>query len=47
MTLVNASSCPQLLRYHGSHVYGTKLWIMMEFVDGGSVFDRIRRLPLV
>eukprot|EP00479_Gromia_sphaerica_P005886 TRINITY_DN16_c0_g1_i4.p1 TRINITY_DN16_c0_g1~~TRINITY_DN16_c0_g1_i4.p1 ORF type:complete len:248 (-),score=62.58 TRINITY_DN16_c0_g1_i4:365-1012(-) len=35
--------CPQLVNYLGSNVVGTSLWIIMEFVDGGSVLDRIRQ----
>ena len=28
---------PHVTRYHGSYVMGTKLWLVMEYVDGGSV----------
>jgi len=35
-------SCAQLTRYYGSAVLGTKLWLVMEFVDGGSVLDFIK-----
>jgi len=45
-TLVNARSCPQLINYFGSSVFGTKLWIAMEYVDGGSILDRIKKKPL-
>eukprot|EP00823_Brevimastigomonas_motovehiculus_P005961 TRINITY_DN4641_c0_g1_i1.p1 TRINITY_DN4641_c0_g1~~TRINITY_DN4641_c0_g1_i1.p1 ORF type:complete len:785 (+),score=255.93 TRINITY_DN4641_c0_g1_i1:107-2461(+) len=45
-TLVGARSCPQLVRYFGSCVLGTKLWIIMEFVDGGSILDRAQESPL-
>lgn len=29
-------------RYFGSHVVNTMLWIAMEYVDGGSVLDRVK-----
>lgn len=28
---------PHVTRYYGSYVSGTKLWLIMEFVGGGSV----------
>lgn len=40
--LINAKSCPQLTTYYGSLVFGTKLWIIMEYCDGGSVLDRLK-----
>lgn len=46
VTLVNGKSCPQLINYYGSAVFGTKLWIAMEYVDGGSILDRVKRKPL-
>jgi serine/threonine-protein kinase 24/25/MST4 len=41
--LVNAQSCPQLVSYYGSVIYGHKVWIAMEYVDGGSVLDKIKK----
>lgn len=43
LALVDGNCCDQLTRYHGSHSVGTKLWICMEYVDGGSIFDKIRK----
>ena len=31
---------PYVTRYFGSYVSGTKLWIVMEYVGGGSVLVR-------
>ncbi len=41
-TLAQGKHCPQLVNYYGSTVKGTKLWIAMEFVDGGAVLDAIK-----
>jgi serine/threonine-protein kinase 24/25/MST4 len=35
--------CDQLTRYFGSRAYGSKLWIVMEFIDGGSLHDKIKK----
>ena len=43
ITTLVSSSCPQLINYYGSAVSGTKLWIAMEFVDGGSILDKIKK----
>ena len=40
--LSHGSHCPQLINYFGSTILGTKLWIGMEFVDGGSIYDFIK-----
>jgi serine/threonine-protein kinase 24/25/MST4 len=41
--LTQGKACPQLTNYYGSVVHGTKLWIAMEFLDGGSVLDLVKR----
>jgi serine/threonine protein kinase len=43
MALVNGKTCKQLTQYYGSHVNGTFLWIAMEFVDGGSIHDLVKK----
>lgn len=40
--LASAKACDQLIRYYSSNVIGTVLWIAMEYVDGGSVLDRVK-----
>lgn len=37
--LMEGNGCPQLVQYHSTGVFGTELWIIMEFVSGGSLFD--------
>lgn len=37
---------PQITAYYGLFVLGTRLWICMEYVDGGSVYDLIRAVKL-
>lgn len=41
MALVNGNCCDQLTRYYGSSALGSKLWICMEYVDGGSIHDKV------
>lgn len=42
MALVQGKPCKQLTTYYASRVYGTKLWIIMEYVSGGSVLDMVK-----
>jgi len=42
MALVQGKPCRQLTTYYASRVYGTKLWIIMEYVGGGSVKELIK-----
>lgn len=41
-TLAEGSRCPNLVNYYGSEPFDTKVWIAMEFVDGGSVADKFK-----
>ncbi|RAW39201.1 Serine/threonine-protein kinase [Phytophthora cactorum] len=44
--VLSQCSCEQLTMYSGSFIAGTKLWIIMEFLSGGSVSDIMRNGPL-
>lgn len=34
--------CPQMVQYKGSCINQTELWIVMEFAQGGSLFDKLK-----
>jgi serine/threonine-protein kinase 24/25/MST4 len=34
--------CPQLIKYYASHVIGLNLWIIMEYLEAGSIADLIK-----
>lgn len=37
---------PQITRYLGCFVKGYKLWVVMEYVDGGSLYDLLKPGPI-
>lgn len=46
IAMISACNSDYVTRYHASCVYGTTLWIVMEFVDGGSVLDVMQTTSL-
>jgi len=34
---------PYLVRYYGTYVFGSALWVVMEYLGGGSVVDLVSR----
>ena len=40
IAVMSQCDSPYVTRYFGSYVSGTKLWIVMEYVGGGSVLVR-------
>ncbi len=44
IAVLSQCESPHVTRYFGSYLKGTKLWIIMEFLAGGSVLDLVRGL---
>jgi len=46
IAVLSQCESPFVTRYYGSYLKGTKLWIIMEFLAGGSVLDLMKPGPL-
>jgi serine/threonine protein kinase len=42
ITLLSSMDSPYVTKYYGSFLQGAKLWIVMEFLAGGSCLDLVR-----
>jgi serine/threonine protein kinase len=41
ISILKNCSSPYIIKYYGSFIRGTKLWLVMEFMGGGSVKDHL------
>mmetsp|Transcript_7701 Transcript_7701/g.11428 ORF Transcript_7701/g.11428 Transcript_7701/m.11428 type:complete len:557 (-) Transcript_7701:225-1895(-) len=39
ISVMSTSSCPQLTKYYASYLCGSQLWIVMEYLEAGSLSD--------
>ncbi|XP_078732320.1 serine/threonine-protein kinase 25 isoform X1 [Lampetra fluviatilis] len=46
ITVLSQCDSPYVTHYFGSYLKGTKLWIIMEYLGGGSALDLIKPGPL-
>ncbi|KAJ8357005.1 hypothetical protein SKAU_G00197990 [Synaphobranchus kaupii] len=46
ITVLSQCDSPFVTKYFGSYLKGTKLWIIMEYLGGGSALDLLRSGPL-
>ena len=41
ISVLSQCRCPYITEYYGSYLNQTKLWIIMEYMAGGSVVDLV------
>ncbi|CAI5760578.1 unnamed protein product [Candida verbasci] len=44
--IISDCRLPQITSYYGSFVKNYKLWVIMEYVNGGSIFDLLKSGPI-
>eukprot|EP00596_Hydrurales_sp_CCMP1899_P000199 CAMPEP_0119040106 /NCGR_PEP_ID=MMETSP1177-20130426/9951_1 /TAXON_ID=2985 /ORGANISM="Ochromonas sp, Strain CCMP1899" /LENGTH=1029 /DNA_ID=CAMNT_0007004845 /DNA_START=28 /DNA_END=3117 /DNA_ORIENTATION=+ len=42
IAIMSNVQCPQLMKYHASHIVGMNLWIIMEYLEAGSISDLLK-----
>lgn len=47
ISVLSQVESPFVTKYYGSYLKGTKLWIIMELLAGGSVLDLVRAMLLL
>nr|KJB13316.1 hypothetical protein B456_002G067900 [Gossypium raimondii] len=45
ISVLSQCRCPYITEYYGSYLHQTKLWIIMEYMAGGSVADLLQSGP--
>ncbi|XP_016102230.1 serine/threonine-protein kinase 26-like [Sinocyclocheilus grahami] len=45
ITVLSQCDSPHVTKYYGSYLKGSKLWIIMEYLGGGSALDLLRAGP--
>lgn len=46
ISMLSQCETPHVTKYFGSYLKGQKLWIIMEFLAGGSILDLVGHYPL-
>ncbi|OUM68344.1 hypothetical protein PIROE2DRAFT_39244, partial [Piromyces sp. E2] len=46
ITVLSQCDTPYIIKYYASYIVDTKLWIVMEYMAGGSCWDLIRPGPI-
>lgn len=46
ITVLSQCDSPYVTKYHGSYLKHTKLWIIMEYLGGGSALDLLKAGPI-